>query len=144
MDQAANHHEFGARTMATESSSNRSFGLLFAVVFAVLAIHNWWHVGRLWPLYAVLAALFLVLALAWPASLALLNRLWTRLGLMMGMIVSPIVLALLFLTVVTPVGLLMRLMGKDPMRVRKQPEGGSYWIVRDPPGPSGESMRDQF
>jgi len=144
MRRAANHHEFGGRTMSAESSSNRSFGLLFTTCFALLAAYNAWHLGAIWPLYVGIAILFLALALLWPATLAPLNRLWTRLGLAIGMVVSPIVLALLFFLVVTPVALLMRLAGKDPLRLRQQPQDGSYWIPRQPPGPSGESMRDQF
>ena len=73
-----------------------------------------------------------------------LIRLWTRFGLLIGMMVSPIVLGLLFILVVTPVGLMMRLTGKDPLRLRRESGVGSYWIVRHPPGPPGDSMGDQF
>ena len=144
MRRAADHHEFGARAMSAEASSDRSFGLVFAAVFALLAAYNAWHGGGAWPVYLAIAVAFLAVALAAPKWLALLNRLWTRFGLMLSMIVSPIVLALMFFLVVTPVGVLMRLTGKDPLRLRHDSGTGSYWIVREPPGPSGESMGQQF
>jgi Saxitoxin biosynthesis operon protein SxtJ len=144
MRRAADHHEFGARAAPVETSSDRSFGLVFAAVFAVLAAHNAWHGGAVWPLYLAIGIGFLAVALMRPKSLALLNRLWTRLGLIIGMIVSPIVLALMFFLVVTPVGLLMRLTGKDPLRLQGDSGTDSYWIVRHPPGPPGDSMGEQF
>jgi Saxitoxin biosynthesis operon protein SxtJ len=140
----ADHHEFGARAESIETSSDRSFGLVFAAVFALLAAYNAWNSGAAWPLFLAIAVGFLAVALVRPKWLALLNRLWTRFGLILGMIVSPIVLALMFFLVVTPVGLLMRLTGKDPLRLRPDSGTGSYWIVRHPPGPPGDSMSEQF
>jgi len=144
MRRSANHHEFGGRSAPTESSSDRSFGLVFAGVFAIVATYNWWYGGAAWPLHLGIAIVFLSIALLRPNVLRPLNRLWTRLGLLIGMIVSPIVLGLLFILVVTPVGLMMRLTGKDPLRLRRESGLGSYWIVRHPPGPPGDSMGDQF
>jgi hypothetical protein len=66
------------------------------------------------------------------------------LGLVLYKIVNPIVMALLFFSTITPVGFLMRLSGKDPMRLRHDPAATSYWIAREPPGPPAESMRNQF
>ena len=144
MSRAVDHHEFGGRTLSAEPSSDRSAGLVFAGFFAILVGYNWWHGGTAWPLYLGIVIAFLVVAWLWPKALAPLNRVWTKLGLLIGRIVSPIVLALMFYLVVTPVGLLMRLTGKDPLRLRRESSEGSYWIVRHPPGPSGESMREQF
>jgi hypothetical protein len=144
MGRPANHHEKGGRAAPITSSSDRSFGLVFAGFFGILVGYNWWHSGATWPLYLGIAVVFLALALLWPKVLSPLNHLWTRLGLLMGKIVSPIVLGLLFFVVVTPVGVLMRLSGKDPLRLRHDSGLGSYWIVRHPPGPLGDSMGDQF
>ena len=144
MERRADHHEFGGHAAPAETSSDRSFGLVFAGVFALLAAYNWWHARAAWPLYLAVAFAFLALALLRPNVLSPLNRVWTKLGLVLGMIVSPIVLGLLFFLVVTPVGLLMRLMGKDPLRLRRDSGAGSYWIVREPPGPPGDSMGEQF
>jgi hypothetical protein len=144
MSPRADHHEFRNHAAPTESSSDQSFGLVVAGFFVILAAYNWWHQGGWWPLHLSIAAAFMALALLRPNVLAPLNRIWTKLGLLMAMVVSPIVLGLLFFIVVTPVGLLMRLVGKDPLRLRHDSGANSYWIVRQPPGPPGDTMRDQF
>src|SRR4051812_47342931 len=134
MSAAADHHELSRRAAEAETSSDRSFGLVFAGFFALLAGYNAWHHRGLWPLWLAIAAIFLVLALVRPHVLAPLNRMWTRLGLVLGMIVSPVVLGLMYFLVVTPIGMLMRRLGKDPLRLRGDPGAPSYWIVREPPG----------
>ena len=60
------------------------------------------------------------------------------------MVVTPIVMGLVFFVVMTPLAMLMRALGKDPLRLRDETGTGSYWIVRQPPGPPGDTMRDQF
>lgn len=140
----ADHHEFGARTQTTESSSDRSFGLVFAGFFTLLAGYGWWHASGRWPIWLGIAIVFLVAALAWPSVLGPLNRLWTKLGYLLGRIVSPVVLGLIFFVVMTPLAMLMRLLRKDALRLRGESGAGSYWIVREPPGPPGDTMRDQF
>lgn len=144
MKRPEDHHEFGGRAATVETSSDRSFGLVFAGFFALLGGYGAWRGAALWPLWLAIAAVFLVLALLRPGVLSPLNYLWSKLGQLMGMVVSPIVLALMFFVVVTPVALLMRLFGKDPLRLRRDAGADSYWIAREPPGPPGDSMRDQF
>lgn len=92
----------------------------------------------------VVAGAFLLLAMLIPQVLAPANRLWTKFGLLLHNIVSPIALGILFFLVVTPTGLLMRLFGKDPLRLRFDPAASSYWIKRDPPGPAADSLKNQF
>ena len=84
--------------------------------------------------------------MAWlrPALLAPLNRVWNKLGLLLGKIVSPIVLGALFFLVITPSAIIIRWMGKDLLNLRRDPKAESYWLVRDPPGPAPESINDQF
>jgi hypothetical protein len=74
----------------------------------------------------------LIVATARPAALAPLNRVWMALGAVLNRVVSPIVLAVLFVFVMTPVGLLMRLTGKDPLRLKRAGAGGSYWLAHEP------------
>lgn len=140
------HHEFqaGAGHDEHEGPSDRSFGFVFAAVFALIGLYNAWHAGKAWPWLALVAAGFLALALIRPAVLAPLNRLWMRFGLLLAMIINPIVLGILFFLVFTPMAFVARLVGKDFLRLKKQPEAKSYWIVRDPPGPEPVSMKDQF
>lgn len=121
--------------------SERSFGLVFAGVFgvvAVLPLMNGDQV-RLWAL--PVAALFLAVALIRPALLAPLNRLWFRFGLALGRVMTPVMMGVLFVVAVIPTALLMKLLRKDPMQRRLLPEAATYWERREQqPGP----MREQF
>ena len=85
-----------------------------------------------------------MVAVVYPQMLAPLNRLWFRFGLLLHKIVSPVVLAIMFFLVFTPTGMIMRALGKDPLRLRLDKNATSYWIERTPPGPSPESLGDQF
>jgi hypothetical protein len=144
MARSANLHEDLAREDDIVGSSDRAFGLTLAAVFAIVGAvrlvldHSYagWWLGA--------AAVMLVFALAWPAALASLNRLWLRLGLVLYKVVNPLVMGLVFFTTVIPIGLLMRALGKDPLRLRREPAGGSYWIAREPPGPEPDTMKNQF
>ena len=139
------HEDFG-RDEEVKGSSERSFGLLMAGFFALVGLaplvrapHD---AVRLWAL--PLAAAFLLLALFWRAPLRPLNLLWLKLGLLLFRVISPLVLALLFYATITPIGLLMRASGKDPLRLKREPDAASYWIAREPPGPPPASMKNQF
>ena len=137
-------HEDLARVEEIVGSSDRSFGLVFSACFLVIGLWPLVHRNptRGWAL--VLAAAFFAIALIRPALLGPLNRLWLRLGLLLQRIVSPVVLALLYFTTITPMGLLMRLLGKNPLRLGFDPDAKTYWIERRPPGPAPETMRRQF
>ena len=135
-------HEFQARDEVVKPSSERSFGLVFACFFAFLGALSIWRARAGWHYWFPLAALFAVVAYAAPRVLAPLNRLWAKFGLLLHHIVSPLVLGIMFYVCITPIGFLMRLVGKDPMRRRFEPEAKSYWIVRDPPGPAPETLQE--
>ncbi len=92
----------------------------------------------------MVAGTFLVLTLSVPKVLGPANRMWTKFGLLLHNIVSPLALGILFYLVVTPTGLLMRIFGKDPLRLRLDTAADSYWITRSPPGPDAESLKNQF
>ena len=141
--QAATHETF-ARDDKTQVGSERSFGIVMAVFFALIAVLNCWHEGRVWPWLGGIAVLFLAAAYLWPAALKPLNRLWFRFGLLLHKVVNPMVMGLLFYVAVLPTGLIMRAMGKDLLRLKREPDSDSYWIVRRPPGPAPETMKDQF
>lgn len=137
-------HEVFSREEKIVAGSDRSFGFVMAGAFAVVSLLNARHVGRVWPWTGGLAVLFLIAALLRPAVLNPLNRIWLKFGLLLHRIVNPIIMALLFFGTVLPTGLVMRAMGKDLLRLKRQPDADSYWIVRRPPGPSPETMKDQF
>ena len=96
----------------------------------------------MWPLG--LGAAFLLVALAQPALLEPLNRLWTQFGLLLHRITNPLIMRLMFYLAVTPTALVIRLAGKDPLRLRFDRSATSYWIDREPPGPAPETMKHQF
>jgi hypothetical protein len=138
------HHDLGQDHSEVESSSDRSFGLVFGAVFFLFAALSMWHETHTWPLYSAIALAFVLIGLWRPALLAPLNRAWTRFGLILGKIVSPIVLGGLFFLVIAPMAIVFRWMGKDLLNLRRDPKATSYWLVRDPPGPTPESINDQF
>jgi hypothetical protein len=123
--------------------SSRSFGLTFAVVFAVVALLPLWR-GQPARAWAVVVAFALAgVALVAPAVLAPLSDLWQRVGLLLHRVVNPIVLGALFYLAVTPFGLVTRWFGKGLTgRLRPDPKAGTYWISRADVPPS--SMRNQF
>ncbi len=128
----------------TRGSSNRTFGLVFAAVFTIIGL--WPLVDatdvRLWALAAAVG--FLAIAVVRPALLAPLNRLWTRIGLLLHAVVNSMVMGLLFYLMITPTGYVMRWLGKDHLNLRWDPAAKSYWIERRPPGPAPETMKNQF
>jgi hypothetical protein len=137
-------HETFSRDETVIAGSDRSFGFVMAAAFAILTLLNAWHSGQLWPWTGGLAGLFLATALLYPAALNPLNWAWLKFGLLLHKVVNPIVMAFVFFGAVLPTGLIMRAMGKDLLRLRREPNVDSYWIVRRPPGPSPETMKDQF
>lgn len=137
-------HEDLSREEHVEGSSDRSFGLVFAAVFLIIGLWPLWHgAGLRWWSVGVAAA-FAVVAVVAPRVLAVPNRLWMKLGLLLGKIVSPIALGILFYLVFMPVGMVMRLVGKDPLKLKRDPAAASYWVDREPPGPPPTSMTNQF
>jgi O-antigen/teichoic acid export membrane protein len=133
------HHELPIR-----GSSNRSFGLIFAAFLCIIALLPLFSRGevRLWAL--MVAAVFAVIAITVPSILTPLNKAWMRLGLLLHRVVNPIVLGLMFLIAIVPIGLLMRLIGKDLLRLKFSRDASSYWIVREPKGPDPRSLNRQF
>jgi len=128
----------------TGIGSERSFGLTMAAALAFIGIAPSLRGAalRVWALG--LAVAFLLCALAAPRLLAPLNRLWHRLGLAMHAVLNPIVMALIFYGAILPTGLVLRLLDKDPLRLKWEPGAKSYWVVREPSGPGPGSMSKQF
>jgi len=122
-------------------SSNKSFGFLFFVVFIAVSL---WPLKfqedlRLWAL--ILSLIFLVLGILNSRFLTPLNKLWNKFGIFLGSIVSPIVIGVVFFMIVTPIGLIMRFLGKDLLRVNKNKTASTYWINREK---QKTTMKKQF
>ena len=120
-------------------SSNKSFGIVFFIVFVVIAFYPLVNQEeyRLWAL--IIALNFLVLGLINSSILTPLNLLWFKFGMLLGRIVSPIIMALVFLSVVTPTGLIMKLFKKDLLKLKRK-DKRSYWIERK----TKSEMKNQF
>jgi hypothetical protein len=125
--------------------SDRSFGLTFVVVFAIIAAWQAWA-GRAGIAYTFsgLSIAILIAALARPTLLHGLNRAWMRFGALLHKVVNPLVLGGIYFLVFTPVALGMRLAGRDALRRKLDAKAKSYWIDRDPPGPPPDSLPNQF
>lgn len=139
----ASHERLSAEE-DVRSGSDRSFGIVFAVVFSLIALYPLLHGGsvRLWAL--TIAAVFAALAFVWPAVLAPLNRLWFRFGLLLHKIVNPLILGLMFFVIITPVAAIVRLFGGKLLSLGYDRSLPSYWHKRSPPGPAPETIRNQF
>jgi hypothetical protein len=124
--------------------TNRKFGIFFTAIFSALAIYFYW---KGWSEIAIavliLAILFSLLTITAPQLLTSLNRLWYQLGLLLGKIVSPIVLGIIFFMMITPISLITRLLGRDELKIKKR-YVESYWVNRSPSGPEPESFKNQY
>ena len=121
-------------------SSNRSFGILFCIVFALIAAWPAMHEGqlRIWPI--PISFIFLVLGLLNSRLLSPLNFAWIKFGELLGRIVAPIAMGIVYFIFITPMGLFMRLIGKDLLNT-KFSKDNSYWLKRQK---NIGSMKRQF
>ena len=121
-------------------SSNKSFGLVFFVIFIIIALWPLLNDGniRIWSI--IVSIIFLILGLLNSKILTPFNKLWMRLGALLGIIVSPIVMGFIFFFVVTPTGILMRIFGKDLLNLKKNNQN-TYWIKKEN---KNNNMKNQF
>ena len=121
-------------------SSNRSFGIVFFIVFILIAIYPLTYYGeiRIWSL--IISLTFLVLALLNSKILTPFNKLWFKFGIILGKIISPVIMGLIYFFIVTPIGLTMRLLRKDILNL-KYNKNKSYWSEKN--GPKSK-MKNQF
>lgn len=137
-------HETHAQPHPVTPGTERAFGLTFAAVFLLLSGLGWWRESGYAPYGLALSGAFLILGLLAPQLLKPFNLLWFRFGLLLHAVTSPVILGILFYFTITPVGWLMRLFGKRPLKLDYDKSLQSYWIRRDPPGPAPDSLKNQF
>ena len=137
------HEDFVAQR-ESKQGSERSFGLVFAIVFLVVGLLPLKAEGetRVWALLT--SVVFGLLAFLAPSFLGPLNKLWLKFGEILGRVVNPIVMLVIFLLILTPLGLAARLFGKDFLSLRLDSQAQSYWVVRETPGPMPDTMENQF
>ena len=131
-----------SRHVSTEQSSEKSFGVVFSIVFLIISLFPPLINSeglRIWAL--VISIIFFLLAFLAPKILVLPNKLWFKLGLLLGSIVSPIVMAFVYFVTVLPTGFIMRLLGKDLLKQKLDKNAKSYWVKRSEPM---GSMKNQF
>lgn len=130
-----------ASHVSTEQSSEKSFGVVFSIVFLIVALYPLINSEslRIWAL--IVSIIFFLLAFLAPKILVLPNKLWFKFGLLIGSIVAPIVMTLVYFVTVLPTGLIMRLLGKDLLNQKLDKNAKSYWIEREEPM---GSMKNQF
>jgi hypothetical protein len=134
MSEVTNHTQ-------TEKSSEKSFGIVFAIVFLIIALYPLTNSSpiNIWSLSV--SALFLLFAFLMPRVLILPNKIWFKFGMLLGSIIAPIVMALVYFITVLPTGFIMHLLGKDLLKQKLDKSAKSYWIERtEPIG----SMKNQF
>jgi hypothetical protein len=145
-------HEVVSITRAVKMGSDRGFALVFAIVFGVIAIAPaitlGWHpkfdpaLVRVWSM--AIAVIFLAVGLICPPLMRPLNRLWFYFGVLLSKFTTPAVMGLLFVAVVVPTAVIMRLLRHDLLRLAFDRQATSYWIERRPPGPARDTMKNQY
>jgi predicted membrane metal-binding protein len=146
MNKVSGMHEQFDKRDDVKAPSERSFGITFVIVFALLAAFSFWHRGVTTTLYLTVSvsALFALATLLSPRILRPLNLIWLKFGLLLHKIVNPVIMGLLFFGVFTPMGSVMRLFGVDFLQIRKKPSTKSYWNVKRDDGIADSSMENQF
>tara|TARA_B100000700_G_scaffold126809_1_gene141936 strand:+ start:755 stop:1141 length:387 start_codon:yes stop_codon:yes gene_type:complete len=120
--------------------SNRNFGIVFAIVFLIISLWPLLNQNeiRFWSL--IVSIIFLTLGLINSKLLLPLNKIWFKFGIFLGNFIAPIVMGIIYFFVVTPTGLLMKMLGKDLLNLKKSNKD-SYWIKKDN---SNNSLKNQF
>lgn len=126
------------------SASSRSFGLVIGLAFVVIGI--WKYESDVWShlVWIAIGTAFLLLAVFMPRLLRPAKTLWLRFGQILGRFLSPAMLSAVYVLSIVPIGLLLKLFGKDSLQRARDPKSESYWIARSTPGPDPASLKNQF
>ncbi len=121
--------------------SNRNFGIVFFIFFFILSLWPLLNNGEILKLPLILSIIFLLLGIFNSKILTPLNRMWMKFGLLLGSIISPIVMGIIFFGIITPTGFILRIFKKDILMLKKNPKNNTYWIDKDN---SNNDMKNQF
>ena len=122
-------------------SSNKSFGIVFFVFFLILSLYPLLNKEKLNLLFLIFSITFLILGILNSKILTPLNKVWFKFGIILGKIISPIIMGIIFFLVVTPIGLIMKTLGKDLLKLKYNKKDSTYWIEKN--GPKSK-MKNQF
>jgi len=127
------------KSIEVDKNNNIVFGLIFFIFFLIISLYPLISNGtiRIWSI--VLSLVFLIITITKPNLFTFLNKLWIKFGILLGKIISPIVMGLVFFFVVTPIGIFVKILKKDVMGLKKG--ASSYWITRED---KVQSMKKQF
>ena len=121
--------------------SNRNFGIVFFIFFFILSLWPLLNNGEILKLPLILSIIFLLLGIFNSKILTPLNRMWMKFGLLLGSIISPIVMGIIFFGIITPTGFILRIFKKDILMLKKNQKNNNYWIDKDN---SNNDMKNQF
>ena len=147
MSQNSSLHENYRDEEPTVAGSDRAFGCTVGSILMLIGATKALVSGAISAvvyLIFVSGSLLLLLGIAAPSRLSTLNRVWLKVGTVIAKVVNPVILALLFFLVVTPMAFLMRIVGKRPLRLVADRTAATYWIEREPPAGGASTMRRQF
>ena len=136
-------HDTITRTHDVKIGSEKSFGIVFGVVSAIIGLFPLIHGGEIRPWAFGCAAVFVALAYGSPKALRPLNYAWFKFGMLLHKIISPLIMGLIYVIAIVPTGLVMKIGGKNQLALKKE-EKDSYWIKREPAGPEQDSFERQF
>ena len=125
----------------SQTPTEKSFGIVFSILFVLISLYPLTKNNPIYTWSLLLSALILTLAYMAPQALTVPNKLWYKFGLFLGSIIAPIVMALVYFTTVVPIGLIMRLIGKDLLKQKIDKNSQTYWLTKAPPT---STMQDQF
>jgi len=124
--------------------SNQKFGYFFSFIFSGISVYAFFNALIYLAFVSLcIAIIFLLASLIRPQILSPLNKIWNKIGLLLGLIVSPIVLGFIFFFLISSIALITRIFGRDELKLKKR-SNNSYWVKRSSPGPSGNSFRNQY
>lgn len=146
MAKADGIHEQLSKRDDVKAPTERSFGITFSIVFLLLAAFTYWHRGATATFYTIITVslVFAVVTLVAARLLRPLNLIWLKFGLLLHKVVNPVIMGLLFFVVFTPMGIAMRAIGVDFLRLKRKPAIETYWISRRGEAIQDSSMKNQF
>jgi large-conductance mechanosensitive channel len=145
-DHFSPHESFRDQEL-TKAGTDRAFGCAVGSILMLIGATKAFVAGAALPIASLIfvaGSVLLLLGIVAPARLSTLNKVWFKIGAVIAKVVNPIILAILFFFVVTPMALVMRMMGKRPLHLAPDRSAATYWINRGPPEGGASSMRRQF